>query len=78
MQFTSDIICIVLACCQKYAYEVRLTLHTFGHAVSEAPGAVFKKNQKCVKMLSNFIGMWGTDNRLIVSHSKNHKIPENI
>ena len=78
MQFTLDIICIALVCCQKYAYDVRLNLHTFEHAVSGAPGAVFKKFRKCVKRLSNFIEMWGTDNRLIDSPSKNHKIPENI
>ena len=78
MQFTSDITCIPLACYQKYAYDVRLNLHTFEHAVSETPKAIFKKIQQCVKSLSNFMGMWETDNRLIVSTNKIDKISENI
>ena len=45
------------------------------HVVSEAPRVVFKKNRKYFK---KFTGMEGIDNRLIVSHSKIHKIPENI
>ena len=48
------------------------------HVVSEAPGIVFKKNRKCVKKLSKFIGMWGIDNGLIVLTSKNYKIPKNV
>ena len=77
MQFTSEIICIPLARYQKQAYDVRLNLHTFEHAVSETPKAIFKKIQR-VKRLSNFMGMWETDNRLIVSPNKIDKISENI
>ena len=47
------------------------------HQASEAPGLIKKKNQKFVRKISKFIGMWGTDNRLIVSSCKNYKIPEN-
>ena len=37
----------------------------------------FKKIEN-VKKLSKFIGIWAVDNGLIVSPSKNYKIPENI
>ena len=57
--------CIALACCEKYTYDVRLNIHTFVHVVSEAPGVVFQKNQKCVKRLLKFVGMWGIDNRCV-------------
>ena len=46
--------------------------------VSEEPEVVFEKIRKCVKKLSKFVGMWDIDKKLIVSPSKNHKIPENI
>ena len=53
MQFTSNIICIALACCEKYTYDVRLNLHTFVHVVSEAPVAVFKECENVLKSYQN-------------------------
>ena len=35
-EFFTDNICITLACSEKYTYDVRHTLHTFVHVVSEA------------------------------------------
>ena len=67
-----------MACSEKHTYDIRLILHIFMHVVSEAPGIVLKKNRKCFKNLSKFIGMWGIDNGLIVLTSKNCKIPKNI
>ena len=46
------------------------------HHASEAPGLIKKKIKNLLER-SKFIGMWGTDNRLIVSSCKNYKIPEN-
>ena len=46
------------------------------HQASEAPGLIKKKIKNLLER-SKFIGMWGTDNRLIVSSCKNYKIPEN-
>ena len=43
------------------------------HVVSEAPGVISKKKNKIENVFIG--GMWRI-NRLIVSPSKNHKIPE--
>ena len=63
---------------RKYIYDVTLNLHAFMHVDSEVPEVILKKFEKCVKELSNFMGTWGVDNKLIVSPNKSYKIPGNI
>ena len=59
MQFAMKYYPYCLACCEKYACDVRL------------------KFQNALKVMK-IHRMWGIDNRLIVSSTKNHEFAENI